>query len=150
MQQGHSNGCSSDLHHRNPFGFVGNHKYYPVITWLDRIGERNRDCLSSMEIQVDSPRRTWQMPDGTRLNGNDPHYQCFSPRHPHFVDPIQPWPECEVDVTGPAIETIIPFFAGSSGVTELKLILKVIRDLRLSQELRGFNATYLTGWTYLI
>lgn len=65
------------------------------------------------------------MPNGTRLDGTDPYYQRFSPRHPRFVDPVQPCPEAEVEVINAAIETIIPFFAGSSGVTELKLVLNL-------------------------
>ncbi|KAL8888156.1 MAG: hypothetical protein Q9215_004372 [Flavoplaca cf. flavocitrina] len=99
-----SRGIATDaahiFYHKNTFCFVGDHEYYFIITWLDRIGKHNRDLLSSLEIEIFPPERTWQMPDGTRLSR-------------------------EVDVINPAIETIISFFGRPRGTVKVKLVLNL-------------------------
>ncbi|KAL8996919.1 MAG: hypothetical protein Q9169_003678 [Polycauliona sp. 2 TL-2023] len=109
----------------NTFYFVGNHEYYPIITWLDRIGQRNRDSLASLDIEIFPPRRAFQLPDGTRIGRTNSRYQRSSPRHPHFVSPEIPCPEGEVDVINPAMETIISFFARCGSDTKLKLVFDI-------------------------
>ncbi|KAL8834408.1 MAG: hypothetical protein Q9176_007495 [Flavoplaca citrina] len=124
-----SRGIATDaaqiFYQKNTFCFVGDHEYYFIITWLDRIGKHNRDRLSSLEIEIFPPQRTWQMPDGTRLSRTNPYFQAFSPRHPHFTGSGLPCPEGEVDVINPAIETIISFFGRPRGAVEVKLVLNL-------------------------
>ncbi|KAL8665157.1 MAG: hypothetical protein Q9168_007760 [Polycauliona sp. 1 TL-2023] len=115
--------AAETFYHNNTFCFGGNHEYYPVITWLDRIGERNRDHLTNLEIEVSPPQKALQLPDGTRIGKSNSRYQRLGPRHPHFASLQLPCSEREVDIINPAIETIISFFARCGLDAELKLVL---------------------------
>ncbi|KAL8918396.1 MAG: hypothetical protein Q9208_007366 [Pyrenodesmia sp. 3 TL-2023] len=96
----------------NVFRFCGDHEYYPVITWLDKIAQ-NRKFLERLEISVRRPNKAWQMPDGTRHRelGEPSDYTFIGSvlRHPHFAP--QPYLEGQVDVIDPAVETIISSLA---------------------------------------
>ncbi len=95
----------------NMFSFRGDHEYLPIMTWLDTIGEKNRQYLTSLEMTVRRPSRAWQRRNGTRqrIGSLNSHHQFF-PRNSHFVAPSEPSPEGEVDNIDPAIETIFSIF----------------------------------------
>ncbi|KAL8857844.1 MAG: hypothetical protein Q9178_005600 [Gyalolechia marmorata] len=94
------------FYHNNTFRFEGEHEYYPVITWLDKLNA-NREYLQYLEITVTRPFTAWQLPDGSRRK------MCYAPtrglssHHPYFASPTGSYEEGEVDIVDPAIETII-------------------------------------------
>lgn len=110
----------------NKFCFFGEHEYYPVITWLDKIGMENRECLRNLQISVDQPPRAWQLPDGSCLR---PQYYStingYANRHPQLPAPALPCKEGEVDIINPAIETIISLLAGYSSARKVTLYLQL-------------------------
>lgn len=110
------------FYHGNAFRFCGDHEYYPVITWLDKIGG-NRQYLERLEISVRRPDKAWQMPDGTRHK--ELHYTSrgLSLHHPHFTPSKEPYLEGEVDVIDPAVETIISLLAKSSSGRKMTLYM---------------------------
>ncbi|KAI4126480.1 MAG: hypothetical protein LQ338_003730 [Usnochroma carphineum] len=108
----------------NTFCFFGDHEYYPVITWLDKIGQQNRECLKTLEISVNQPERAWQLPDGSCLRRKT--YRTtngFATRHPQLAAPAGPGKEGEVDIINPAMETIISLLAGNSSARRVTLYL---------------------------
>ncbi|KAL9608067.1 MAG: hypothetical protein Q9204_009265 [Flavoplaca sp. TL-2023a] len=99
---------------RNTFRFQGDHEYYPVITWLDKLND-NREYLGSLEITVRRPITAWQLPDGSRHKMNYPNTRGLASHHPYFAPPSGPYEEGEVDIIDPAIETIISLLAKHEG-----------------------------------
>ncbi|KAL8879903.1 MAG: hypothetical protein Q9198_002577 [Flavoplaca austrocitrina] len=95
---------------RNTFRFEGEHEYYPVITWLDKL-DRNRDYLAKLEITVRRPSIAWQLPDGSRHKISHSKTRGLASHHPYLAAPLGPYEEGEVDIVDPAIETIISLLA---------------------------------------
>lgn len=107
----------------NLFRFTGYHEYYPVITWLDKLGE-NRKYLENLAISVRLPDRAWQMPDGSRHKLTFSLSKGLSTHHPLLAAPKDPsYLEGEVDVIDPAIETIISLLSKSSSGSGRKMTL---------------------------
>ncbi|KAL8994488.1 MAG: hypothetical protein Q9169_005561 [Polycauliona sp. 2 TL-2023] len=95
---------------RNTFRFEGQHEYYPVITWLDKL-DRNRDYLAKLEISVRRPSIAWQLPDGSRYSLSDSNPRRLASHHPYFASPLGSYEEGLVDIVDPAVETIISLLA---------------------------------------
>ncbi|KAL8830859.1 MAG: hypothetical protein Q9170_005542 [Blastenia crenularia] len=110
------------FYHNNMFRFYGDHEYYPVITWLDRISD-NRDSLENLEITVRRPHKAWQLPDGSRHEEVFQEYRGSSLHHPHFSRPMGLYQEGEVDIIDPAVETIISLLAKSRSRGNMTLYL---------------------------
>ncbi|KAL8895359.1 MAG: hypothetical protein Q9207_008204 [Kuettlingeria erythrocarpa] len=107
----------------NLFRFTGYHEYYPVITWLDKLG-KNRKYLENLAISVRRPDRAWQMPDGSRHQLAYTMSRGLSLHHPHLAPPEEPsYLEGEVDVVDPALETIISLLSKSSSDGGRKMTL---------------------------
>ncbi|KAL8916004.1 MAG: hypothetical protein Q9172_006514 [Xanthocarpia lactea] len=94
------------FYHNNTFRFEGQHEYYPVITWLDKLNE-NREYLQYLEITVPNPFKAWQLPDGSRRKMCRGPTRGISSHHPYLASPTGSYEEGEVDIVDPAIETII-------------------------------------------
>ncbi|KAL8880126.1 MAG: hypothetical protein Q9192_008087 [Flavoplaca navasiana] len=99
---------------RNTFRFEGDHEYYPVITWLDKLND-NREYLESLEITVRKPITAWQLPDGSRHKMDYPNTRGLASHHPYFAPRSGPYEEGEVEIIDPAIETIISLLAKYGG-----------------------------------
>ena len=95
---------------RNTFRFEGEHEYYPVITWLDKL-DRNRDYLVNLEITVPRPGIAWQLPDGSRYKMSGLKTRGLASHHPYFASREGPYGEGEVDIIDPAVETIFSLLA---------------------------------------
>ncbi|KAI4185939.1 MAG: hypothetical protein LQ346_005783, partial [Caloplaca aetnensis] len=108
----------------NVFRFCGDHDYYPIITWLDKLGA-TREYLKKLEISVRRPRTAWQMPDGKRHRILYSGGRGLSTHHPLLPPPKDPtYMEGEVDIIDPAVETIISLLAKSNdGDRKLTLYL---------------------------
>jgi hypothetical protein len=109
----------------NHFSFVGDHDWIPIISWLGRIGEANRSCLTNLELSVPVLSTAYQHSDGTRgrvrrYRGNE-----IFPRSPHFSHSPELVPEGEVENIDPAIETIFSILGRSEGAPKLVLTLKL-------------------------
>ena len=94
------------FYHNNTFRFEGQHGYYPIITWLDKLND-NREYLQYLEITVSHPFSAWQLPDGSRRKMSRGPTRGISSHHPYLTSPTGSYEEGEVDIVDPAIETII-------------------------------------------
>ncbi|KAI4272186.1 MAG: hypothetical protein LQ337_005469 [Flavoplaca oasis] len=95
------------FYYNNTFRFEGEHEFYPVITWLDKLNNNNREYLHNLEITIPRPQRAWQFPDGSRRKMVYTQTRGLASHHPYFAPRIGPYEEGEVDIVDPAIETII-------------------------------------------
>ncbi|KAL8879058.1 MAG: hypothetical protein Q9198_003259 [Flavoplaca austrocitrina] len=87
---------------RNTFRFQGDHEYYPVITWLDKLND-NREYLGSLEITVRRPSKAPKFYAPPRKAYST--YSGFTPVSPHIVPFMLP--DGDIDIIDPVIETII-------------------------------------------
>ncbi|KAL8845761.1 MAG: hypothetical protein Q9221_009100 [Calogaya cf. arnoldii] len=94
------------FYHNNTFRFEGEHEYYPVIIWLDKLNH-NREYLQNLEITVRRPQRAWQFPDGSRRKMSYAKTRGLASHHPYLAPPTGSYEEGEVDIIDPALETII-------------------------------------------
>ncbi|KAL8657132.1 MAG: hypothetical protein Q9226_002228 [Calogaya cf. arnoldii] len=97
---------SQVFYHNNTFRFEGEHEYYPVITWFDKLNH-NREYLQNLEVTVLRPQRAWQFPDGSRRKMSYAQTRGLASHHPYLAPPTGPYEEGEVDIIDPALETII-------------------------------------------
>ncbi|KAL8992199.1 MAG: hypothetical protein Q9169_007287 [Polycauliona sp. 2 TL-2023] len=115
------------FYHHNVFRFEGDHKYYPVITWLNKLN-KNREYLTRLEITVVRPSTAWQMPDGSRHKMSGTETRGLARHHPLFAPPPsgQPYQEGEVDVIDPAFETIISLLAKHEDYVDRRKVTLVL------------------------
>lgn len=109
---------------RNIFTFRGDHEWIEIISWLSRIGLRNRTLLRRLNISVGQPSLSWQMPNGSRRQLFDGSMYQFWPRSASLTHLSYPVPEGEVENISPAIETLIAILTRAEdnvNVTSLRL-----------------------------
>ncbi|KAL8668526.1 MAG: hypothetical protein Q9168_006846 [Polycauliona sp. 1 TL-2023] len=117
------------FYRQNTFVISGDHGYYRIIAWLDKIGYCNRANLSALEISVADPDGVWRLPSGTRIEpwelpddtcvpGSNSTHESLAPRRTQL-------PEGEVNVINPAIETIISFFAHDDCLLKIRLVFQL-------------------------
>lgn len=97
--------ASKIFYSKNVFSFIGDHDWTPIITWLEAIGEQNRDYLTSLEATIRRLSTSWQYSDGSRALIRNFRNNEFFPRSVHFTCP-KTVPEGEVENINPAIETV--------------------------------------------
>ncbi|KAL9034221.1 MAG: hypothetical protein Q9180_005526 [Flavoplaca navasiana] len=108
----------------NTFYFEGEHEYYPIITWLDKLNHK-REWLRYLEIDVRRPEVAWQLPDGSRHRMHYSRTRGLASHHPYFTAPVGPYEEGEVDIIDPAIETIISLLAKDEHGDHRKMTLSM-------------------------
>jgi hypothetical protein len=107
--------ASATFYSRNSFLFKGDHNYDPV-SFLHAIGPRNRSYIQRIEIKVDRPRDSWQLPDGSRVRlPGTPEHEIY-PLSPHLAH-SEP-KEGPVANINPAIETIFALRGTAGGLPQ--------------------------------
>ncbi|KAI9654636.1 MAG: hypothetical protein M1821_005843 [Bathelium mastoideum] len=97
---------------RNTFSFCGDHDWIPIISWLNTIGDYNRDFLRSLTVGIPQPTRTWQWSDGSRAPSESLHHDDnFWPRNGCLSIGENDFEKGEVENINPALETFIAMLA---------------------------------------
>lgn len=87
----------------NTFRFFGDRNWSPLYSFLEMIGQSNRDSLRYLEVRVPQPERLWQHADGTRTTIMSWPFREVVPRS-RFLPPDSPPFAEQVDHVDPAIE----------------------------------------------
>ncbi|KAI9660949.1 MAG: hypothetical protein M1821_009276 [Bathelium mastoideum] len=114
---------------RNTFGFSGDHRWTPIISWLHTIGDRNRSSLRSLVVDFQQPTTSWQYADGSRIPIGGTMQNEFWQRNRSFSTPTLPVKEGEVENVDPATETFITLLSRRDEALPLSLNIKVAPNL---------------------
>ena len=104
----------------NAFAFLGDHNYDPVVSWLTKIGDRNRNHLSRLEINAYRSAHVWRRPNGQRKQANDLCTESIYPRSP-YLQLRTPLRYGLVENINPAIETIFRLLGQRTSTRKLTI-----------------------------
>ncbi|KAH8589000.1 hypothetical protein B0O99DRAFT_692879 [Bisporella sp. PMI_857] len=111
---------------KNTFFFLGEHNWDPVLLWLQTIGAKNRNHLSSLAVDVYKPDQVWQRFNGERvqqLNGSTK--EKIYPRSPHLGVRMRPFKYGLVDSINPAVQTIFQLLGQRTSTQQLKVAFNI-------------------------
>lgn len=110
---------------RNVFAFLGEHNWDPIVSWLTKIGDRNRSNLSRIEINAYKPEEVWQRHTGERVqNSLNPSREPVYPRSEH-LQLRTPLKYGLVENINPALEMIFQLLGRRISAHKLTLDFKL-------------------------
>ena len=110
------------FYHWNTFRFTGEQNWSPLYAFLQMIGEKSRDSLRSLELQMPQPQRVWQYADGTRTSLTSwPFREVMA--QSAYLQRNSSFAEGRVDHLDPAIEACFRILGKNRSSLSLVLVL---------------------------